>query len=209
VAVIHNATPEVANVLLGRTVLVNRDLRPDHIVNFVCTIEDKDFYPLINTIKINSEGEVIDGQHRLLAILAAGIPVPALLLVVLGRDEAMSFIDSDQAVRNEQDSLRIVGKKPVHGTIIGGLALERKPLIQASYLSLALERKPLIRSSSRISAASAPTSGFSICRGLGIFFSVAPLANTGNAPLLTLLCYSNCETNQLSWNGLATKTATG
>jgi hypothetical protein len=125
IAVIHNVTPDVAQLLLNRAVVVNREVRQHHVANFVTTIGEKDFHPLINSIKANNEGEIIDGQHRLLAIVAADVTVQALYLVVLGRDEAKSFIDSDMAVRNEQDSQRIVGKKPLHGSIIGGLALER------------------------------------------------------------------------------------
>lgn len=124
IAILYDVGREMAEVLLRRSA-VNRKPRPHHVVNLSMAMEDKSFYPLVNTIKVDENGYLVDARHRLMAIVAADVVIPALCLVVLGRDEAKRYIDSDGAARSEGDVQAILGKKPIHGSIIGGLSLER------------------------------------------------------------------------------------
>jgi hypothetical protein len=128
-AVIYDATPQIAAFLLESAV-ANRKVRPAHVRNLACTIRERDFHPLIASIKLDADGQLIDGQHRLLAIQASGVPA-TLHLAVIANDDAMGSIDLDALKRSEQDSMRLQGKDPIPKVIIGGLALERNDFVAA------------------------------------------------------------------------------
>ena len=100
-------TPQMADTMLATTENVgfqNRKLKTWKIDQYVRDIQNEKWATTNQTIGVLSNGAVIDGQHRLHAILKSNRPLP--MLVVTGLPpEAFSFIDIG-VPRSLADSLR-------------------------------------------------------------------------------------------------------
>ena len=94
-------TPEVAGRLLkGNT--NNRPVRTRHLKNLVETFKAGKF-EYLSTIMVDWNGEVVDGQHRLIACRESGVSFPAI--VVTGVDpETRKWVDNN-AGRSKNDIL--------------------------------------------------------------------------------------------------------
>lgn len=89
---IETITPAYAEAILeGNT--ANRNVRKNHVDYFVRVIQEGGFATTHQGVAIASDGTLLDGQHRLLAIVKAGIPVR--MSVTRGMEkEAFQFIDT-------------------------------------------------------------------------------------------------------------------
>lgn len=103
---IETITPEIAASMLAKN-RSNRNLNTKH-VNFISAQITNGYFRLTgDTIKISKEGVLIDGQHRLTAIVHANIPVSC----AVARDvemEAFEVIDTGK-VRGAADVVAISG----------------------------------------------------------------------------------------------------
>lgn len=100
-------TPELAIELLGRN-LHNRNVRTAHVQALAGDITNDRWLPNGETIKIAADGTLVDGQHRLHAVVEAGIGVD--MLVVRGVTlAAQETIDTGRA-RTFADALRLRGE---------------------------------------------------------------------------------------------------
>lgn len=79
-------TPEEAGSILQDRNPSNRRLRRRDVANHVRDIVAGDWKPNGETIKFDRDGDLLDGQHRLAAILAAGITAPSLVVMGLNPD---------------------------------------------------------------------------------------------------------------------------
>lgn len=73
-------TPDEAKKLLDRTTFKNRSVRESAELRYVKTMFDGDWMDFISMIVIDSSGNVIDGQHRLLAQIESGETVGYVVL---------------------------------------------------------------------------------------------------------------------------------
>jgi hypothetical protein len=111
-----NVTPEIARVLLDRNTH-NRKIAKGHVTFLVKEIKNGDWKFGGEPIKIDSNGVLIDGQHRLLAIIAANTQIP--MLVLSGIDPtAFSVLDT--------------GRKRLGGDALGIHGVENSTLVAAA-----------------------------------------------------------------------------
>lgn len=104
---IVEVTPKLAEKWLGKNVQ-NRNLRKNIVAALVRDMRNGDFQLNGETIKFDTNGNLLDGQHRLHAIVLSGIT--AMMLVVTGiPTEAMGTIDAG-AKRKFSDLLQIRGE---------------------------------------------------------------------------------------------------
>lgn len=82
-AQIEQVTPKIAKALLERNE-VNRHLRPGHVDALARDMANGDWRVTGEAIKFSADGKLLDGQHRLEAIVKCGVAVP--LFVVYGLD---------------------------------------------------------------------------------------------------------------------------
>jgi predicted transcriptional regulator len=85
----------------------NRNIRQRVVSAYARDMEHDKWLTTGETIKIGHHGELLDGQHRLHAIIASG--TPQRLLVVRGLDPATRTVIDTGAVRTGGDALRMAG----------------------------------------------------------------------------------------------------
>jgi hypothetical protein len=97
-------TPEQANKWLGANAEDQRNQRDVKIEGYARDMKAGKWHLSGDTIKLTKDGVLIDGQHRLKAVVKAGVPV--YMVVVFNVDHAaMAVIDTGIA-RTFADSLR-------------------------------------------------------------------------------------------------------
>lgn len=99
-------TPEFARLLLEKNTN-NRNVRRSHVAAIARDMRAGDFVQNGDAIRISVSGELIDGQHRLLACIEAGVPFPSLLISGIA-DEAKQSIDTGRA-RTAADRFKFEG----------------------------------------------------------------------------------------------------
>ena len=103
-----NVTPAVAAQWL-EMMAANRKLNVTHVERLAEDIRRGDWRQTFDPVRFNRKGELVDGQHRLSAIVASGKTVP--LYVARNLDpRAMGVIDTGRA-RSAADVLQISGVK--------------------------------------------------------------------------------------------------
>lgn len=108
VFIIDTITPEDAESLLEEDTR-NRALRPGLVGIYTEFMAKKKWAINGETIKVSSEGLLIDGQHRLNAILSYGRPVRMAL--ALGVDKNCFLVTDTGRPRSAGDILKIAGYK--------------------------------------------------------------------------------------------------
>ena len=107
---IETITPDLALEILGDNEN-NRNVRPRVVGNYSRDMKAGNWALNGESIKIDINGSLIDGQHRLNAVIVADVPVQ--MMVVRGLPpEAKATVDSG-AVRLNADLLAINGEKHV------------------------------------------------------------------------------------------------
>ena len=100
-------TPTKAEAMLAKNTS-NRNLRPTVVRRYARDITNGDWVLNGETIKVSSSGRILDGQHRLQAIIEADIALDVFVIFGLP-DDAQETIDRGLP-RNIQDALRLRGE---------------------------------------------------------------------------------------------------
>ena len=110
-------TPEMATALLDHNNL-NRPLSDAHVRRIAQQITKGKWRFNGDTIKISDDGQVLDGQHRLWAVIEANKPIDTILVRGVDR-QAFTTIDTIRRSRSAADTIALMGVRR-HGKIIGG-----------------------------------------------------------------------------------------
>lgn len=105
-ALIVKADKELVDFLLTLN-SNNRHVKQMHLKWIQSALDEGNFVLTGQGISVSSTGRLIDGQHRLMAIRAAGYP-PVELLVVTGLDNKARVYVDQHAKRSTTDMLKIV-----------------------------------------------------------------------------------------------------
>lgn len=102
----HTVTPEMARLWLNSPRPVNRTIRPNKVADIARAIRTGRWEPANGeAIKFDAEGCLIDGQHRLSAVIEAGVPVCMLVIGNVGIG-AMRTVDIGES-RRGADVLKV------------------------------------------------------------------------------------------------------
>ncbi|MDO5499365.1 MAG: hypothetical protein Q4F67_06750 [Propionibacteriaceae bacterium] len=108
--------PEQAEKWLERNI-ANRTLRPSRVKEYAAAMTDGRWLYTADPIRFDSEGRLIDGQHRLQAVVRSGCTVD--MHVVRGLSpEAQDKVDTG-AIRTAADALKVRGFK--HGAQLAAI----------------------------------------------------------------------------------------
>ena len=103
-------TPELAKDILDNHNNLNRNRNKDHVKALLNNMKQGTWRFNGDTIRFDRGGELIDGQHRLAALVEFGKPLP--MIVVKGFDnETIKTIDQEIKPRNLTDLFKIDGVK--------------------------------------------------------------------------------------------------
>jgi len=105
---IVDITPEFAEELLEQNTH-NRSLKPQVIARYVDDLKNGEWCFNGDAIRISIDGQLLDGQHRLLAIAESQVTVPMILVDGI-RDRAQMTIDSG-VNRSYSDHLKLSGEQ--------------------------------------------------------------------------------------------------
>lgn len=113
-------TPEMATELLECNT-INRPLSDSHVHRIARQINDGKWKFNGDTIKIAKTGDVLDGQHRLWAIIEAKKPVDTILVQGIEKD-AFSTIDTLRKPRSGADVVALAGQLRYRSVISAALS---------------------------------------------------------------------------------------
>lgn len=113
-------TPEMAMRLLEANTL-NRPLATGHAERIAAQITSGKWRFNGDTIKIADTGDVLDGQHRLWAIIESKIAVDTIIVYGIERD-AFATIDTIRKPRSLGDTVALTGNVRYRNVIGGALA---------------------------------------------------------------------------------------
>lgn len=113
-------TPQRATELLERNML-NRPLSDQHTQRIARQIIDGRWRYNGDTIKISANGDVLDGQHRLWAIIEANIAVETVIVYGIER-EAFATIDTMRRLRSGGDTIALSGQRSYRNQIAAALS---------------------------------------------------------------------------------------
>lgn len=100
--VLMTVTPELAAHYLQNN-KSNRKLHPSHVARLADDIRSGRWQLTHQGIAINRHGELLDGQHRLRAIVATGVAVPMMVATGVISESAMGLMVDVGAVRTATD----------------------------------------------------------------------------------------------------------
>lgn len=99
-------TPAIAEKMLGQN-HGNRPLRPRKIANYARDMRNGAWLTSGDSIKFDWNGRLIDGQHRLEAIISSGVAIR--VLVVKGLEPAVQRVLDTNVRRSPSDALKFAG----------------------------------------------------------------------------------------------------
>lgn len=105
---VTTVTPELAEAWLGKNTH-NRNLRPAHVRGLAEDMKSGNWRWNGEAIKFSPEGVLLDGQHRLAAIVETGISIK--MLVIFGVDEGAQHTMDTGSKRTPGDMLKLRGEK--------------------------------------------------------------------------------------------------
>ena len=105
-AEVMTITPDIARQWLERNP-INRKLSQAHVRRIAQAIQNREWAMNGEAIKFNCDGTLLDGQHRLLAVIECGIPVQSLVITGISSD-AQGTMDLGRT-RSLVDFLRMDG----------------------------------------------------------------------------------------------------
>lgn len=112
-------TPQRALELLEKN-LLNRPTSDQHMARIARQITAGKWRYNGDTIKIAVNGDVLDGQHRLWAIIEANMAVETVIVYGIAR-EAFSTIDTVRRLRSGGDTIALSGQRLYRNQIAGAL----------------------------------------------------------------------------------------
>ena len=100
-------TPQWASQLLGQTKQRNRKFKRRHLERLTSTIQSGNWYITAQGIALDQDNNILDGQHRLAAIVRAEKPIQ----IMLGRnlDPGIFNVVDTGSTRTAGDALDILG----------------------------------------------------------------------------------------------------
>jgi hypothetical protein len=108
--VMEDITPEQAEKYLAMNVDHNRAVRDIKVSRYANSMTEGHWLATSSTIKFDRDGHLIDGQHRLMAIIRAGITVR--MAVARNESPASIHVIDTNTPRNGGDSLVFAGLTP-------------------------------------------------------------------------------------------------
>lgn len=105
-------TPAMAEWLLVNKNHGNRPVKKGKVAALKRAITAGKYKHTSQGLAVTRNGRLINGQHRLHAIVAAGVPVK-LYFVFNERDDAFDVLDNNMTIRGGADTLHVLGHKNV------------------------------------------------------------------------------------------------
>lgn len=121
---IAKLTPAIAEEFLRHMHPGQRPIREQHRDALARSMEAGTYVWTGDPIRFDNSNRLIDGQHRLSAVVKSGVTLYDVLCVMVNDDEVYKYIDTSLKTRSANDMRRFLGQKAVRGSVIAAIALE-------------------------------------------------------------------------------------
>ncbi len=113
-----------AQALLARLHPDQRKKRPTHVARIATALTNDKFHWTGAPICLDPRGQVIDGQHRLAAVVASGVAIREMAVMLMADDSAMLHIDTETVARSGSDGLRMATGLSVGSSVFSAVVFE-------------------------------------------------------------------------------------
>lgn len=122
---VETVTPEIAEQMLGKNTH-NRNMKAGNLKGMIADMKAGNWKFNGEPIKFAKDGTLLDGQHRLTAIVKSGIPQD--MLIIRGLEKESQHTMDAGSMRSTSDALKLRGEKnyiPLAAGIKASVAWER------------------------------------------------------------------------------------
>lgn len=116
--------PEFAALLLESRPDQQRLIRQPRVDEYARAMTEKRWRTCFDPIRLNTKDQVIDGQHRLMAIVQSGVTMKNVLIATLYQKDAIKSLDQGIS-RSLRDQLMAEGHDPMDPAILAGIVAEK------------------------------------------------------------------------------------
>ena len=136
-----------AQLLLSNLHPLQRTPRQAHVNAIARALTEGKYVFTGDSFKIDQKDQLIDGQHRCLAVLKANIPIKQAILMTINNDVAYRYIDTVQKPRGNADIWRFMGHMDrVATTVFSAITMENGDFKRTNYGGLTKpERYEIVR----------------------------------------------------------------
>jgi len=124
VQIVPTVGPELAGQWLSKLHPSQRKLRKEHVRAIADAMSSGTFRWTGDPIRFDRNGKLIDGQHRLRAVIASGHPMTNVVVITVPDNEAVLYIDQQTATRSARDAAGFLGVKIPSNTVFSALLQE-------------------------------------------------------------------------------------
>lgn len=117
-------TPDMAQEFLDKQHPGQRTLRANHVDALTRSMASGTYVWTGDPIRFDEKNQLIDGQHRLTAVVRSEVTLREVLCVRVSDAEVHKYIDTSIKTRSAADIRRFLGQKQVSGSIVAAIALE-------------------------------------------------------------------------------------
>lgn len=128
VRVLREVTPGIAQALLDHSAKNQRFVRVGKVSEYARAMKAGKWLWVGDPIRFGSNGEMIDGQHRLSAVIESGVTLHDVVVMVLDAKNAIRYIDQN-APRHLNDLRAVLGRDLADGTLVSAIMCERNDWI--------------------------------------------------------------------------------
>jgi hypothetical protein len=122
--IIAELTPQVAEKMLANQHPNQRKLREIHVLTIANDMEKGTYKWTGDPIRFDLKGRLIDGQHRLSAVVLSGATLRDVVAVRVNDDEVSAYIDTNARPRSLHDIRKFNGQRSLSGPVIAGIIMD-------------------------------------------------------------------------------------
>lgn len=122
--IVEELTPSIAQGMLANQHPGQRALRQRHALSIARAMESGQYKWTADPIKLDRQGRLIDGQHRLAAVVMSKCTILNAVVAQIDDDDVYQYLDTVSRPRNLRDVRGFLGQRKVDGGVAAAIALE-------------------------------------------------------------------------------------
>lgn len=118
-----------------------RNVRRHHVSTMANAMRTGRFKFTADPIRFDNKGQLIDGQHRLRAVVEAGVPIYSVVCARLRDSDVAAYIDTVSAPRSVHDARGFMGLDRIPAPVTSALVYDFCDFHQESYKLLSIPER--------------------------------------------------------------------
>lgn len=122
--IIPKLTPEMATELLKHQHPGQRPISENHVEAIARSMSSGTYVWTGDPVRFDRNNLLIDGQHRLTAVVLSNVTLEDVLCVKVSDDEVHKYIDTAGKSRSSADIRRFLGQRQLNSSVVAAVAME-------------------------------------------------------------------------------------